>query len=623
MKKIDRDLFFILLSAVLFLAALLLPASLPFPVKALLFLAAYLAAGWEVLWKALRQITRAQVFSEYFLMSLASLGALYLGEFAEATAVMLFYQVGEFFQNRAVGKSRDSIRQLMEIWPETANVERGGSVLTVAPDEVEVNEIIVIRPGERVPLDSIVLEGYSTLNTAAMTGESLPRDIAPGDEVISGCINLSGVLRARVHRPLEESSVSRVIELVEEAGERKSRSERFVTRFAVIYTPIVVILAVLLVLIPVLFFQGDWQIWFTRALNFLVVSCPCALVISVPLSFFGAIGYASRSGILVKGSDYLEKLARAELFVFDKTGTLTTGVFAVSAVDIAPGTAMDTEQVLALAAAAEAQSNHPIAVSIREAANMQALPRCHVLEEIPGKGIRAESEGREILLGNFGFLRENGVEVDTSAFPAAGPGTEICLAVCRKAAARIRVSDQLRADAKPMADLLHQKEKKRLVMLSGDKKESAEAVAAEIGLDEVHAELLPQDKVARVEKLLQENSTDRASLVYVGDGINDAPVLALADVGIAMGGLGQDAAIEAADIVIMDDQPGKIVTALRIARRAVSIARQNVVFALGVKALILLLSAVGLAGMWLAVFGDVGVAILATLNAMRNLRPLR
>lgn len=605
-------------------ALLVLVKLLPFTgwVRGLCCLAPYFIIGYDVLRKAALGIVNGQVFDENFLMALATVGAYATGEFDEAVFVMLFYQTGELFQDYAVGKSRTSIAALMDIRPDTANLETENGLETVDPEDVAVGSVIVVKPGERVPLDGTVLEGSSTLDTAALTGESLPRSIRVGDDIISGCVNLTGLLRVTVTKPCEESTVSKILELVENSSEKKAVSEQFITRFAKYYTPCVVYAALALFLIPTVllavlptlpgFLAGTvWTDWLHRALTFLVISCPCALVISVPLSFFGGIGGASKCGILVKGGNYLEALAKADTVVFDKTGTLTKGTFAVSAVH--PEAGFEADQVLEYAALAEQYSTHPIAVSLREACK-SGMDRSRVsnVEEIAGHGIMAEVDGKRVGVGNSRLMERQSV----NWLPCELPGTIVHVTIDGFYAGHIVIADQPKPDAKEAIARLKAMGVKKTVMLTGDTKEVAHTVADALGLDEYHAELLPADKVARVEELLKQET---GKLAFVGDGINDAPVLTRADIGIAMGGLGSDAAIEAADIVLMDDQPTKIAAAIRIARKTVRIVRENIVFALTVKAIVLVMGALGKAPMWLAVFADVGVAFLAILNAMRCL----
>lgn len=600
----------ILAAGVLFLIALLIPAQgLP---RLLLFLIPYGVIGWDVLWRAVRNLTRGQIFDEHFLMSLATVGALAIGEYPEAVFVLLFYQVGELFQSCAVGRSRRSIAALMDIRPDVARVERNGALEEVDPEEVSSGDILVIKPGERVPLDGVILEGSSALDTAALTGESLPRSVSPGADVISGCINLTGLLRVQVTKPFEESTVARILELVENASGRKARAEAFITKFARYYTPAVVVAAVLLALIPPLFFQGGWGDWLGRACSFLVISCPCALVISVPLAFFGGIGGASRAGILIKGGNYLEALANTETVVFDKTGTLTRGVFNVTAIH--PEQEREAD-LLELAALAESWSDHPIAHSIREAYGAELdTSRVTGLEERSGRGVQVQVDGRTVCVGNDTLMEEIGI----AWHPCHQVGTTVHVAVDGVYMGHLVISDQVKEDAADAIQALRACGVRKTVMLTGDAQAVGEDVARQLGLDEVHAQLLPADKVDRVEDLLRQTSP-KGALAFVGDGINDAPVLSRADIGIAMGALGSDAAIEAADVVLMDDKPSKIALAIRIARKTRSIVRQNIVFALGVKFLVLGLGAFGLANMWEAVFADVGVSVIAILNSMRAL----
>ena len=610
-KKQKRMLIRILASGVLFVGAVLLPLS--GWAELAVFLVPYAVIGWDVLWRAVRNIAHGQVFDENFLMALATIGALAIGEYPEAVFVMLFYQVGEWFQSYAVNRSRTSIAALMDIRPDYANIEVDGQLQQVDPEEVSVGDAIVIKAGERIPLDGVVLEGTSTLDTAALTGESLPRQVQPGDDVVSGCVNLSGLLKVQVTKAFEESTVSKILDLVENASSKKAKAEHFITRFARYYTPIVVLAAVALALLPPLFTQVSWLDSIQRALNFLVVSCPCALVISVPLSFFGGIGGASRAGILVKGGNYLEVLAKTEIVVFDKTGTLTQGVFNVTAIH---PDHCDQSQLLELAALAEASSDHPISRSLLEAwGQLPDRSRVTQAEELSGRGVRAMVDGKVICAGNDKLMDEIGV----TWHPCHHVGTTVHVAADGVYLGHIVISDQVKPDAQQAITALKAAGVRKTVMLTGDAKPVGEAVAAQLGLDEVHTQLLPTDKVDRVEGLLKEVSP-KGALAFVGDGINDAPVLSRADVGIAMGALGSDAAIEAADIVLMDDKPSKLAQAIAIARRTLAIVRQNIVFALGVKLLVLVLSALGLANLWEAVFADVGVSVIAILNAMRAMR---
>ena len=609
-KKQKKTLYRILAAAALLIAAVLIPAQgLP---RLGLFLIPYLVIGWDVLWKAVRNIAHGQVFDENFLMAIATVGALTIGEYPEAVFVMLFYQVGELFQSYAVGKSRQSISALMDIRPDYANIEADGRLEQADPEDVAVGDTIVIKPGERVPLDGVVLEGASTLDTAALTGESLPREIGPGDDVVSGCVNQSGLLRVRVTKPFGDSTVAKILDLVENASSKKAKAENFITRFARYYTPAVVLGAVLLAVLPPLLGLGTWGEWFRQALVFLVISCPCALVISVPLSFFGGIGGASKVGILVKGGNYLEVLADTETVVFDKTGTLTQGVFNVTAVH--PERCPEG-QLLELAALAESWSDHPISRSLREAYAQEAdTARVSNVEELSGKGVKAVIDGRPVSVGNGKLMEELGVPWR----PCHKVGTTVHVAEGVNYLGHIVISDEVKPDAAQAVAGL-KKRGIRTVMLTGDAAPVGEAVAQELGLDEVHAQLLPADKVAQVERLLEKKSAN-GKLAFVGDGINDAPVLSRADIGIAMGGMGSDAAIEAADIVLMDDKPSKLAAAMDIARKTLRIVRQNIVFALAVKALVLVLGALKLANMWFAVFADVGVMVLAVLNATRALK---
>ena len=641
-KKQKRMLRRILVSAALFvlisllhlLPDIMLPGPVPFlsssrvteggeaafflsvspPVFLILYLIPYLIIGWDVLWRAVRNIAHGQVFDENFLMALATVGALAIGEYPEAVFVMLFYQVGELFQSYAVDQSRKSITALMDIRPDYANMEGpDGQLEQVDPEDVAVGDTIIIKAGERIPLDGVVLEGSSTVDTAALTGESLPRQVESGDDVISGCVNLSGLLKVQVTKAFEESTVAKILDLVENSASKKAKAENFITKFARYYTPIVVLAAVALAFLPPLLTSIQWVDSIQRALNFLVVSCPCALVISVPLSFFGGIGGASKDGILVKGGNYLEVLARTEIVVFDKTGTLTRGVFNVTAIH---PDHCDQGQLLELAALAECWSDHPISRSLKEAYGREMdSSRVSNVEEVAGRGVKAVVDGHTICAGNDKLMEDIGV----SWHPCHRVGTTVHVASDGVYLGHIVISDEVKPDAKEAVAALKAAGVRKTVMLTGDAQAVGEDVAKQLGLDEVHTQLLPADKVERVEKLLKEVSP-KGALAFVGDGINDAPVLSRADIGIAMGGLGSDAAIEAADIVLMDDKPSKIAHAIRIARRTLSIVRQNIVFALAVKLLVLVLSAVGLVSMWAAVFADVGVSVIAILNAMRALK---
>lgn len=588
-----------------------------------LFLIPYLIAGYDVLLKAARNIGNGQVFDENFLMTIATVGAFVLVLFpdsqphmAEGAAVMLFYQVGELFQGYAVGKSRQSIADMMDIAPDFANVMRDGKLVQVDPYEIGVGDEIVVKPGERVPLDGTIVEGSTQLDTAALTGESVPRHVEEGAEVISGCVNMTGKITVKVSKPFEQSTVSRILELVESASEKKAQTENFITRFARYYTPIVTIGALVLAVLPPLLFGQSWSDWIERGLTFLVVSCPCALVISVPLSFFGGIGGASRLGILVKGGNYLEALSHTETVVFDKTGTLTNGSFNVVAVHPDAAAEVNPDLILSIAAHAEAYSDHPIAVSVKEAFTGEIdQSRIADVREEGGHGVRAVVDERVVLVGNDKLMREEGIAYQDCELT----GTILHVSIDGKYAGHIIIADVVKEDATECIKRLHAAGVRKTVMLTGDRAEVAKAVAEKLGLDEYHGKLLPEDKVNQVERLLGETS-EKGKLAFVGDGINDAPVLTRADIGIAMGAMGSDAAIEAADIVLMDDKPSKIASAIRIARKTMRIVWQNIVFALGVKFAVLVLAAVGLATMWLAVFADVGVAILAILNAMRCMR---
>lgn len=591
----------------------------------LVYLVPYLLIGHDTLGEALEGIAKGDMFNEDFLMSVATIGALCIGflpgaetQFPEAVFVMLFFQVGELFEGYAEGRSRESISHLMDIRPDVANVERNGTVESVKPEDVRVGETIVVRPGEKIPLDGIIVEGTTSLNTIALTGESCPRDVEEKDEVVSGCINLTGVIRVKTTKTFGESTVSKIIRLVESADENKSRSESFITRFAHVYTPIVVFAALALAFIPP-FFSADgyataFSTWLYRALIFLVVSCPCALVISVPLSFFGGIGAASRRGILIKGSGYMDTLANLGTVVFDKTGTLTHGEFAVEAVHPSD---FDEHELLHLAAHVEHFTTHPIGAALRNAFPSEAIDGCKIeeVEEIAGRGIRAKVSGRTVCVGNGKMMEDIGLEAHNCHLA----GTIIHVAVDGKYAGHIVINDKIKEDSAEAITSLKRLGVEKTVMLTGDREAVGKDVAERLGLDEYHAELLPADKVAHVERLIREKAEGK-SLAFVGDGINDAPVLKRADVGIAMGALGSDAAIEAADVVLMDDKPYKISTAIGIAHRTIHIARENVVFAIGVKVAVLLIATVGLGNMWMAVFADVGVTVLAVLNAMRTLR---
>lgn len=634
-KKHKKMLLRIIIAAAVWVAGLVISHVFPADdrlsimglVQLAVFAAAYLAIGWDILWKAVRNIAHGQVFDENFLMAIASIGAMIIGEYSEGVAVIIFYQVGELFQSIAVGKSRRSIAEMIDINPEYANVERNGEVSEVSPEDVAAEEIIVIRPGERIPLDGTVISGSSELNTAALTGESALRSVAEGDEVISGCINTNGLLRVKVSRPYSDSTVARILELVENSSENKAKTESFITKFARVYTPIVVFCALALAIIPGFIGaamsgwtdfsgwlgNGEQQGWIYRALTFLVVSCPCALVISVPLSYFGGIGGASRHGIMIKGANYLEQLARAQTFVFDKTGTLTKGSFSVT--EIVPDGITDDE-LLGICAAAETYSTHPIAQSIIAESKKRSLKTtAEDAEEIAGFGVKAAVNGKTAIVGNHRLMEREKIPapfVDSS-------GTVIHCAIGGKYAGYLVISDEMKPGAPSALSALKSLCGAKTIMLTGDRKAAAQAVAKSAGIDEFHAELLPDGKVSQVEALCKERPP-KTTLVFVGDGMNDAPALARADVGIAMGAMGSDAAIEAADIVLMNDNIEKLPVAVRTAKKTHAIVMQNIILAIGIKVLIMLLTAIGIGNMWMAVFGDVGVAVIAILNAMRAMR---
>lgn len=622
-KKQKKVLVRIAVSGILLIAAYVL-CNLVFPdinnwLKLMIFLPSYVIIGYDILWRAVKNIVHGQIFDENFLMCLATIGAFAIGEYPEAVFVMLFYQIGELFQSYAVGKSRNSISEMMDIRPDYANIRRDGSLVQVSPEEVKIGDIVTVKPGERIPLDGVVLSGKSSLDTAALTGESLPRQIEEGDDVISGCVNMTGMLEICVTKEFGQSTVSKILDLVENASSKKAKAENFITGFAKYYTPCVVIGAVLLAVIPPIVLGGGaelWSEWLHRALIFLVISCPCALVISVPLSFFGGIGGASKAGILVKGGNYLEALSKTEYVVFDKTGTLTKGVFNVTAIH--PDHCSEAELV-ELAAYAESYSDHPIASSIREAYGTDIdQSRISDVKEIGGYGVEAVIDGKKVSVGNDKLM--NSAKV--AWHPCHRTGTTVHLAIEGEYAGHLVISDEVKPDSKDGINALKKIGIRKTVMLTGDAKATGEAVAGELGIDEVYTQLLPSDKVERVEALLKEKEKygKKSALAFVGDGINDAPVLSRADVGIAMGAIGSDAAIEAADIVLMDDKPSKIALAIKIARRTMAIVRQNIVFALAVKLAVLILGAVGIANMWEAVFADVGVSVIAVINAMRALR---
>lgn len=603
----------IIIALILFLIAFIIK----FPnewINNAIYIISYIIVGFDIVKKAVRNIIRGKVFDENFLMAVATIGAFGIGEFPEAVAVMLLYQIGELFQSYAVDKSRKSISSLMDIRPDFANVERDGKLQKVDPDEVKIGEIIVIKPGEKVPLDGIVIEGDSSLDTKALTGETLPKNVTISDEVLSGCINVHGVIKIKVTKEFGESTVSKILDLVENASSKKSKSENFITKFAQYYTPIVVIIAVIFAIIPPIFIQdATFSEWIYRALSFLVVSCPCALVISIPLSFFGGIGGASKMGILIKGSNYLEAISNTETIVFDKTGTLTEGVFEVQKVN---AIGISQEELLKLTAYAEDYSNHPIAMSVKKAYNQEIDKKQIIkIQELSGLGIDAKIGEQEVLVGNEKLMNKYSINFTKSD----EIGTILYIAVNGKYAGYILIADKIKKDSALAIKNLKKNNVKQTVMLTGDRKAVGENVAKQLGIDKVYTELLPDGKVEKVEELLKAKS-EKGKLAFVGDGINDAPVLALADIGIAMGGLGSDAAIEAADVVLMTDEPSKIVDAIHLSKRTMRIVRENIVFAISVKVLVLILSALGISTLWEAVFADVGVSIIAIINALRVLR---
>ena len=622
-KKLKKQLQKILIGAVVFAGAVLyskLSERANGNIVLILYLAAYLIIGADVLKRAANNIIHGKVLDENFLMTIATVGAFLISDYAEAVAVMLFYQVGEWFQSYAVNKSRKSISELMDIRPDYANVMRNGEVVETTPEDVKIGETIIVKAGEKIPLDGIVIKGNTALDTMALTGESLPRDVSKGDQVISGCINMTGLLEVEVTKEYGQSTVAKILDLVENAGSKKAVTENFISKFARYYTPIVVGLAVLLAFIPPIFVDGNFSEWIYRGLSFLVISCPCALVISIPLSFFGGIGGASKVGILVKGSNYLELLAKASTVVMDKTGTLTKGNFFVKQIVPSKESKISEEELLELTAYAESASNHPISKSLREAyLSRQAQKdfdskRLGEIKEIAGFGVQAMVDESVIFAGNSKLMEEKGITYgDVQEI-----GTVVHVAKEKVYLGYLVIGDEIKPDSKQAVASLYHEGIKNIVMLTGDRKKAALAVADELGINQVYAELLPADKVDRVEELLAQRG-EKEALIFVGDGINDAPVLARADVGIAMGGLGQDAAIEAADIVIMTDEPSKIALAMKIARKTLKIVKQNIVFAIGVKVLVLILAALGIANMWLAIFADVGVAFIAILNAMRTM----
>ena len=603
----------IIISLILFIFAMVIKFENEI-INNIIFVISYLIVGFEILKKAIRNILRGKVFDENFLMSVATIGAFAIGEYPEAVAVMLFYQIGELFQSYAVDKSRKSIASLMDIRPDYANVYREGNIETVNPEEVKIGETIVIKPGEKIPLDGKIIEGKTTLDTKALTGESLPREVSEGDEVLSGCINLNGMIKIEVTKEFGESTVSKILDLVENASSKKSKSENFITKFAKYYTPTVVIIALILAILPPLVIQGaTFSDWIYRALSFLVVSCPCALVISIPLSFFGGIGGASKRGILIKGSNYLEALSNTEIAVFDKTGTLTKGVFEVQEVKPVD---ISNEELLKIAAYAENYSNHPISKSIKQAYH-KPIDEKEIInsEELSGLGIVAKIGEKNVLVGNEKLMQEEQIEFEK----CNKIGTILYIAIDGKYAGYILIADKIKDDTKQTIEELKKNDIKQTIMLTGDKKEVGESVAKEVGIDKVYTELLPTDKVQKVEELLKTKSP-KGKLAFVGDGINDAPVLTLADIGIAMGGLGADSAIEAADIVIMTDEPSKIINAIKLSKKTMRIVKENIVFAIFIKILVLVLTAFGLSTMWEAVFADVGVSIIAIINALRVLK---
>ncbi len=610
--KMKKRLFRIILSFLFMILSMLLTFS--FVIQDILYILAYIIVGYDIVLKAIRNILRGKVFDENFLMTIATIGAFCIGEFPEAVAVMLFYQVGELFQSYAVDKSRKSVAALMNIRPDYANVYHGEEIEKIDPDEVNIGEIILIKPGEKIPLDGTVVEGMSMLNTLALTGESIPRSVNIGDEVLSGSINNEGVLKVRVEKKFGDSTVSKILDLVENASSRKSKSENFISKFAKYYTPIVVVIALLLAFIPPLIFSDTtFKTWVYRALSFLVVSCPCALVISIPLSFFGGIGAASKIGVLVKGSNYLEALANTEIIVCDKTGTLTEGIFKVQKIN---AIGYSNEDLLRYVSYAEAFSNHPIALSIKNAygkdINESLVTK---VKEIKGKGVIAKVDDKQVVVGNEKLMEEYNITFKKSK----DIGTIVYIAINKKFAGTITIADKIKEDAYKAIRSFKDNNVKKTVMLTGDREEISKKVAKELKLDAYYAELLPQEKVEKVEELMTQKS-QTGKLVFIGDGINDAPVLALSDIGVAMGGLGSDAAIEAADVVIMTDEPSKIANAIKISKKTMIIVKENIVFAITVKILVLLLSAIGLATMWAAVFADVGVSVIAIINALRILR---
>lgn len=611
-KRMYKKLIRIIISASMLLFSMLVSISVKY-INNIIFIIAYFIIGYDILLKAFKNINRGKVFDENFLMSVATIGALFIGNIPEAVSVMLFYQVGELFQSYAVDKSRKSVADLMDIRPDYANVIRNDKNIKVDPNEVNIEETILVKPGEKIPLDGIIIEGNSMLNTIALTGETIPKIVGKGDKVVSGCVNIEGILKIKVTKKFGESTVSKILELVENATSRKSSSEAFITKFAKYYTPIVCTIALVLAIFPPLILKQPFNTWIYRALSFLVVSCPCALVVSIPLSFFGGIGASSSIGVLVKGSNYLEALSNTEIVVCDKTGTLTEGVFKVQKIE---AISISNEELLKYAAYAEIFSNHPIALSLKEAYGKKIDSKSITdIKEISGKGVFAKIDGKEILVGNEKLLKEKNIDFNKSN----DIGTIVYVVVDNKYCGYIVISDRIKKDSYKAISLLKKNNVKKIVMLTGDKSDISRKVSEELNLDEFHSELLPQDKVKKVEKLMLEKS-DGGKLLFIGDGINDAPVLALSDVGVAMGGLGSDAAIEAADIVIMNDEPSKIAEAIKISHKTMRIVKENIVFAITVKMVVLVLSALGIATMWFAVFADVGVSVIAILNALRILK---
>ena len=602
----------IIIAFILFIIAL----TINFPnewINKVIYIISYAIIGLEIVWRAIKNIIKGKVFDEHFLMTIATIGAFAIGEFPESVAVMLFYQIGELFQSYAVNKSRKSIASLMDIRPDFANLKRNKQIIKVNPEEVKIGESIIVKPGEKIPLDGVIIEGSSMIDTSALTGESIPRQVKINEEVLSGCINQNGLLTIKVTKEFGESTVSKILDLVENASNKKSKSENFISKFAKYYTPIVVITALILAFIPPFILEmGTFTDWLYRALTFLVVSCPCALVMSIPLGFFGGIGGASKIGVLIKGSNYLEALSKTEIVVFDKTGTLTQGVFEVQKIETIE---TSKEELLKLTAHAESYSNHPIAISVKKAYGKEINNNIiEKIEEISGMGITAKIDGKDILVGNDKLMKEK--EINYTKCNEIG--TILYVAIQNKYAGYIVISDKIKQDSKKIIKELKKNNIKKTIMLTGDKKEVGETVAKQLGIDEVYTELLPNEKVEKMEKLLQEKTTI-GKLAFVGDGINDAPVLALSDIGIAMGGLGTDAAIEASDIVIMTDEPSKIVDAIKISKKTMRIVKQNIVFAISIKVAVLTLSAFGLSTMWEAVFADVGVSVIAILNSLRAL----